>query len=123
MISAPTEKPDIDAAAVFANHARKPTLASPSAMATRVANHTSTFHAVLWLMTSSQVITLVRTMRHTPMRATVVASNCLPPKIHSRSAMMASAPMVSSLRLVDPIFASSAPAHFGASALSFTVGG
>ena len=96
-------KPDIEAAAILANQDRNPTLARPSAIATRVANQTSTFHAVLWLMTSSQVITRVRIIRHSPMRATVVASNCFPPNIQSSSARMASPPIVSSLRVTAPM--------------------
>ena len=123
MISVPTEKPDIEAAAALANHVRKPTRASPSAMATSVANQTSTFHAVLWPMTSSQVMTRVTIIRHRPISATVVASNCLPPKIHSSSARTASPPIVSSLVEMAPMRTSSSRAHFGASALSLTLGG
>jgi hypothetical protein len=47
----------------------------------------------------------------------------LPPKIHSDSAMITRIARTISFRVIDPIFPSSAPAHFGTSSPDFTSGG
>jgi len=106
-----------------ANHLRNPTLLSPSASVTSVANHTRTLQASLSANTSDQSRRRVRIMRQSAIRATVGGFSRSPPKIHSTSARTAIAAIITSRRVTVPIFASSWPAHSGTSSLAFRPGG
>jgi hypothetical protein len=109
----------------LANQPTKPTLLSPSASVTSVANQTSTFQAGLLEMTSSKRTTPVSTMAQMTSRATLVGSRSALPKIQSPSAASSRAPTGRKPRNQSPqeistdetLRTSSTASRFGASAV------
>src|SRR5215468_10892201 len=73
-------------ATVCANQFTNPTRVSPSASATKVANHTSVFQAAKFFVMSPQVTTLVTSINEMMISAAVVALTSSARKIQSTSA-------------------------------------
>src|SRR5512139_2337434 len=109
--------------ALSANQEMNPTVLSPPASVTSVANHTSTFHAALLPIMSFHCTTPVSTINEMTTSATVVGSMNAPPKIHNASARSTSAPMIISLRDRRPILPSSCAAQAGTSVPDLISGG
>src|SRR5664280_3231484 len=84
------------AAAREPNQERKPTLLSPSAIATRVANQTRTLQACLLARMAFQVTTLASSITEITVRATVTGLIQRLPPIQPTSAATASKPMITS---------------------------
>src|ERR1039458_1517696 len=88
----------MEVAAREPNQARKPTCASPSAIATNVANQTRTLQACLLARMSFQVTTLASSITEITARATVTGLIQRLPPIQPTSAATASKPIVTSGR-------------------------
>src|SRR3974390_3519196 len=109
--------------ASLANHSTKPTLANPSAMPTRVPNHSRMFQAVLLPRTSSHLTMRVATISPIATKATVVGSAIFLPNIHNPSADATSSATPVSFKEILPSDASSCEAHGGALLLVRNSGG
>src|SRR5690606_14516981 len=100
------------------------TFLSPAAIATKEANQIRTLNAALFEITSSQVMTLLKTIIETTAIAAVV--ELIPkllPKIQRRSAITANEAIKISLGVIFPNCFNSSAAQAGASGDCFCVGG